>query len=57
MLCYKDMTFCKYYTTCKEGRVCHRRLTQYEKHKAILSGLDICQYFAKPKCYKKKRKI
>lgn len=28
MICYRDMTYCPYYTDCAHGDSCHRALTQ-----------------------------
>ena len=27
MICYRDMTFCTYYTSCTHGNTCNRALT------------------------------
>lgn len=35
MLCYKDKTFCSYWTSCKNGYYCDRALTEQVKQDAI----------------------
>ena len=58
MMCYKDRTFCKFYTTCKEGKKCGRALTP-EVIKAAdewwgsPGGAPICEFVNEPECYEK----
>jgi hypothetical protein len=56
MICYRDMTFCKFYEDCKNGKECNRALTP-----DILDGAEkwfgkknapICQFVNKPNCFK-----
>jgi len=56
MLCYKDMTFCKFYKTCKAGKKCGRALTKEIQDKANKIGLLICRFVNKPDCHKDKKK-
>ncbi len=58
MICYRDMTFCSFYKTCKDGEECHRALTK-EVYKAAdkwwgwsqEGKAPICQFVEKPDCY------
>lgn len=52
MFCYRDMTYCDYYRTCKDSENCHRPLTKKVKKDAELKNLSICQFVSKPNCYK-----
>lgn len=56
MLCYKDMTFCKFYKTCKAGKKCGRALTPEIQKASEDFGLPICMFTEKPDCYKEKNK-
>ena len=58
MMCYRDMTFCKFFTECKEGEGCPRALTM-----DVISGAEkwfggkvasICEYVNKPDCFEKR---
>ena len=53
MLCYRDVTFCPYYTECLDGETCPRRLTPEVHAAADLVGLPICTYLEKPDCFRK----
>ena len=58
MICYRDMTFCKYWKNCKKGKGCVRALTKkvYKSAKAWW-GKDnppIYQFADKPECFKEK---
>lgn len=55
MICYKDMKFCPFYQTCKQGRKCYRALTEIVQKLAQDSKLPICTYTEKPGCYKAKK--
>lgn len=56
VLCYKDMTFCKYYETCKDGKKCHKALTPEVRKKARewwgKETAPISVFAEKPECYK-----
>ena len=56
MLSYKDITFCKYYKTCKDGKMCLRALTENIKETAKSLELLICEFSEKPDCHKDKKK-
>ena len=51
MLCYKDMTFCKFHVLCKNGSECPRALTKEVLDSAENRGLPISQFAEFPKCY------
>jgi hypothetical protein len=57
MLCYKDITFCRYYQNCKKGKDCFRALTSEVKEKAqkwwsLENGeAPICEFAEEPECY------
>jgi len=56
MLCYRDKTWCPFYSTCNQGIGCHRALTDQVKRDADhwwgKEGAPICMFSQKPKCYK-----
>ena len=57
MICYKDRTYCPFFTVCKKGYKCDRALTQVVKMNARRWwGLDngeppIMMYTDYPDCY------
>ena len=52
MLCYRDMTFCGFYETCKDGENCFRALTENVKKEAKKHGYAIAQFVSAPtECY------
>lgn len=51
MFCYKDMTFCQYYETCKSGVHCSRALTPEVKDGADEYDLGISQFAEVPDCF------
>lgn len=51
MLCYKDQTFCSFYTSCLDEDSCDRKMTQDVIQKAHLASIDICQFAETPPCY------
>ena len=51
MLCYRDMTFCPFWETCKNGSECYRALTADVSAKAIEFNMGISQYCEQPECY------
>lgn len=51
MICYKDMTFCSYYTKCLTGSSCARQLTPEVQTKAADIGLPVAQFVGKPGCF------
>lgn len=51
MLCYRDRTFCSFYTGCRHGADCSSALTEAVQKKADDAGLWICQYADKPNCW------
>lgn len=55
MMCYKDMTFCLYYTECARETTCTRALTPDIISKANKIKLYIAQYADKPPCFKNKK--
>ena len=52
MLCYKDMTFCEFYTDCAKGKKCHRALTPKIAQDAKNFGLPTSRFVDKPECFK-----
>lgn len=54
MLCYKDMTFCKFYTECEKGAGCFRALTPDVRARAKSIDLPISQFVDKPECFEDK---
>ena len=54
MLCYRDITFCSFYTTCKKGDTCFRALTLDVIKEASKWRLPIAQFKDKPSCFEKK---
>ena len=55
MICYKDMTFCRF-DSCKNfGDNCHRSLTKEIIAAAEKHGLPTSQYMDKPDCYESKQ--
>ena len=53
MLCYKDMTFCYFYTSCKDGASCHRALTPEVVCEAEKLDIAISQFAGTPECWNK----
>ncbi len=53
MICYRDMTFCKFYTDCQAhiDNPCHRALTDDVKNGAAAQGSLIAQFGTEPACY------
>lgn len=51
MICYKDRTYCQYYTLCKNYDNCNA-LTLEVKEAADDFGLPISQFNDKPDCFK-----
>ena len=58
MMCFRDSTYCTYFTTCEKGATCSRALTEKVNQEAIEwwgKGKDdppICVYLNEPDCYK-----
>jgi hypothetical protein len=57
MICYRDMTFCRYYTTCQYGSGCPRARTKKVIEAAENFGLPVSVFGTKPKCYTDNGKI
>ena len=53
MIHYKDMTFCKFYNECREGKKCFRALTMDVEINAHSVGLPISMFVVKPECFRK----
>jgi hypothetical protein len=51
MICYRDMTFCKFYEDCKHNGNCGRELTPEIISRAANAGLWISQFAQKPDCW------
>jgi hypothetical protein len=55
MICYKDMTFCPFHTTCKHSKTCPRALTDKVQAAAEewwgSASAPIAQFAEKPKCW------
>lgn len=50
MLCYRDMTFCKF-NDCLDFPKCHRALTDQVREVAEADCLPICVFVDYPGCY------
>ena len=57
MLCYRDMTFCKFYMDCTGAKLCGRKLTTAVRQSAVSFGLPIMEYSDKPHCHKEIVKV
>lgn len=55
MLCCKDMTFCSFYTSCKDGDNCFRALTDEILEDARNSSLPVSNFMEKPNCFKESK--
>ena len=53
MICYRDMTFCEYWESCKNGKDCYRKLTDLDKKRAKELNLPISCFMQKPDCYER----
>lgn len=55
MICYRDMTFCPFYSDCAKAKDCHRPLTPEVKAAADKwwgkEGAPIARWAAKPECH------
>ena len=55
MICYRDMTFCKAWSSCVKGEDCERALTPEVQAGADdwwgKDGAPICMFTEKPECY------
>lgn len=51
MMCYKDMTFCPYYTICTKGDTCFRACTPEVEDRAEEFKLPICMFMEEPECF------
>lgn len=51
MSCYKDITFCPFYTECADGEICPRALTPEIFADAKDFGCPICRFIGKPGCF------
>lgn len=51
MICYKDMTFCSFYTTCKFGDKCFRALTEEVRKAAGKAEIPIGTFIHPPGCW------
>lgn len=55
MICYRDMTFCPFYSDCAKAKDCHRPLTQEVKAAADKwwgeEGAPIAIFSEKPVCH------
>jgi len=54
MMCYRDMQFCKFWDTCKDGKCCFRAFTPEVKKRAHewTEKPLICFFSEKPDCYR-----
>lgn len=53
MLCYKDMTFCKFYKSCISGKDCFRAYTSHVVDAAERFEMPVSLYTVHPPCYNK----
>lgn len=51
VICYKDKTWCSYWTTCIANKDCDRAYTEEVKAEVDKSGLPVCLFFDAPLCY------
>jgi len=51
MTCYKDRTWCTFYSTCKKNTICERVLLPSVEAAAIDSGLPVRTFAAPPACH------
>ena len=56
MICYKDMTFCRFHEDCNEGDTCERAATTEVWEGAEAIGLPLSVYADKPQCFNQKEK-
>jgi hypothetical protein len=61
MICYRDRTFCPFYTDCKHGDVCGRALTPEVRVAADIwwgkADAPIAVYMDKPECWTERSKL
>jgi hypothetical protein len=55
MMCYKDMTFCRFYEDCTKAKECHRPYTPEVKAAAEKwwgsEDAPVCFFMNKPACH------
>jgi len=51
MMCFRDRTFCPFYTTCTQGDSCHHALTGEIERQANAEGILISRFVEEPGCY------
>jgi len=49
---YRNMTFCDYYPSCADQKMCPKKLTAREEEKAKEAGQVVVKYAHAPCCYK-----
>lgn len=49
VLCYRDMTFCQFWTKCVQGKDCFRALTRRVRRGAEKTGLAVSSFLEPPK--------
>ena len=60
MICYRDMTFCRYYKDCAKANECHRPLTEEVSKRADEwwgkgeGKAPICMFAEIPNCFEEK---
>jgi hypothetical protein len=54
MICYLDMTFCRFHEDCNEGDTCERAATNEVWNDAELMRLPLSVYAEKPQCFNPK---
>jgi len=63
MICFRDKTFCTFFTKCKDGSTCHSALTPLVNQGAerwwktfnIDGKPPVCVFIDKPDCFKEKK--
>ena len=55
MLCYRDRTFCPFYTDCKHGHDCTRAEKPAVIKDADRVGLPISSWLDKPSCFEERK--
>jgi hypothetical protein len=56
MLCYRDMTFCPFWSDCEKGMDCSRAMDDRAVAAANANGLLVSQFSEKPECYKERNR-
>ena len=55
MMCYRDRTWCDYWTQCAKGDTCYRALTLELEEHAKEINLPVCYFNSKPECFEESK--